>query len=157
MSQENQESVNNSKFHMIRCMIAIAHVDGVFCGNEREYITTMVNRLPLDENQKNIIEQDFESPGDIAELYEEITEPVYRSEVVYFARLVAGRDGNIDSSEEAVVEKLRQSALSRVNMESLREDVKRLQEDYFKQREQEDLSDAGFIMSYLKSIFPSFM
>ena len=129
MAQEQEDFVSNSKFNMMRCLIAISHADGVFHDEEREYLENMMDRLPLSHEQRETLISDFSEQRDIAELFDQIDEPKYRSEVVYFSRLTAHKDGDYDPSEDEMVQHLNELARSKINQNEVRDILKKIKEE----------------------------
>ena len=52
-----------------------------------------------------------------------INEPKFRAQVVYFARIMAYKDGVLDVNEESLLEKLQYYTTQGVDVEGLREQV----------------------------------
>ncbi len=127
MTQENfeQDHVSNSKFYMLRCLIAMAHADGVFCDMEREYITGMMERIPLSAEQRSTLESDFDNPQEIGDLFRHINDPRFRGQVVYFARIMAFKDGHLHPSEQEILDHLHLLATDGLDMDAIRADVKK--------------------------------
>jgi uncharacterized membrane protein YebE (DUF533 family) len=127
MTQKNfdQDHVSTSKLYMLRCLVAMAHADGVFCDLERAYIANMMDRIPLNDEQRSILENDFENAQDVGDLFRYINEPRYRGEVVYFARIMAFKDGNLHPNEQQVLDHLHLMATDGLDMDGIRADVKK--------------------------------
>lgn len=127
MAQENieQEHVPTSKFYMFRCMIVIAHADGVFCDAERAYMYSIMNhtRVPLTKEQYATLEDDMVNPKAIEDLLPYINDPKYRGQLVYFARLMAAKDGQIDADEETLLNILHAYAVDGLDMDAIRAQV----------------------------------
>ena len=120
-----QEHVGTSQFYMLRCLIVMAHADGVVCDEERAYIAALSNRLPLTEEQHNTLEEDFEKEQGLGELLSHINEPQYRSQVVYFARIMAYKDGVLHPSEDELLKKIHSYVVEGLDLETIREDVQK--------------------------------
>lgn len=101
-----KEEVSISKFYMLRCLMVMAHADGVVSETESAYVTNIINRVPLSPRQREIIERDFKNPPKLEDLLPHITEPAFRGQVVDFARIMAHRDGVLDPSEKDLLRKL---------------------------------------------------
>ncbi len=127
MTYENlrDEPVSNSKFHMIRCLIAMALADGVICDEERAYITALTRRLNLTEEQKNTLKSDMTTPQDVGDLFRHINDPRYRGQAVYFARLMAFKDGVMEPSEQDLLNRLHSMATDGLDIETIRADAKK--------------------------------
>jgi len=125
MAQENfdKDIVSNSKFYMLRCVIAMAHQDGEVCDEERAYMTAMARHLPLSDEQRETLMSDLDIAQDVADMFRNINEPKYRGQVCYFARLMAFKDGVLDPSEQDLLDKLHAMATSGLDMDSIRADA----------------------------------
>ena len=118
----DQDYVPTSKFYMFRCMIVMAHADGVFCEQERAYMYALMNHqhVPLTDEQYATLEGDMESPQSLEELLPHINDPKYRGQLVYFARLMAAKDGQIDADEEALLNLLHAYAVDGLDIDAIR-------------------------------------
>lgn len=127
MSQHNhtEDHVGTSKFYMLRCIIVMAHSDGIVCDEERAYIAALTNRLPLTSEQREILQGDLDKAQDISLLFAHINEPKYRAQVVYFARIMAYKDGVKSPDEEDLLKKLHSYAIDGLNMEQIKGDVEK--------------------------------
>ncbi len=122
-----QDTVSNSKLSMFRCMIAIAHADGIFCDAERDYMRTMMAKQnpPLSEDQSATLEDDMSTPQNIEDILPHVDHPEHRGQVVYFARLMAYKDGELHPNEDDLVERLHANAMGNIDMDALRADVQK--------------------------------
>lgn len=127
MAQEDfdKDVVGTSKFYMLRALIAMAHADGVVCDEERAYMAALMNRLPLSDEQRRTLEADLNEQQNIDDLLKFINDPKYRGQLPYFARLMAFKDGELDPSEEALLEKMRLSATDGLDMDAIRAEAQR--------------------------------
>ncbi len=126
MTAENfdKDNVSTSKLYMLRCVIAMAHADGEVCDEERAYMHAIMNRIPLSKEQRNTLDQDMNNAQDIGALFKHINDPRYRGQVVYFARLIAHKNGILTPSEQDLLERLHALATDGLDMEAIRADVK---------------------------------
>ncbi len=127
MSQENfeKDNVSTSKFYMLRCIIAMAHADNIVCDEEVAYISAIMNRIPLTDEQRDTLEGDFNERQNVSSLFSYINDPKYRGQVVYFSRIMAYKDGKITQSEQDLLDQLQALATDGLDVESIREDVKK--------------------------------
>jgi len=127
MAQENfdKDNVSTSKFYMLRCLIAIAHQDGVVCDEERAYIHALMNRLPLTSEQEKTLTNDLETPQDIGQLFSYINDPRYRGQVLYFVRIIAYKDGTLSPSEQEILDRLHAMATDGIDIETIRGDAQK--------------------------------
>lgn len=128
-SLQPQSDDNNSKFYMWRCIVTMAHADGLMHDNERKWLTTMFknmhDRAGMPQAQVDTLLSDLSKPQDIASLLPQVSEPKFRGQLVYFARLLAYKDGELHPSEEMLLEKMRAGTAGNINIDDIREDVKR--------------------------------
>jgi len=131
MSSDNPDTtgISKSKLYMLRCLIAMAHADGVFHDDEHEYIENMMDKLELSENQISVLREDMANPQKTEELFFQIEEPKFRGQVVYFARLMAFKDGVVEPSEDDLLKRLHGSSVENLDMEEIRANVKKSVEE----------------------------
>ena len=128
-SLENKQDFMTSQFYMWRCVVAMAHADGMVHEEEKKYLekifSNLEKRTTISSEQSNILDADLTEPKDVADLLPHINDPAFRSQVVYFARLLAYKDGELCPSEEKLLKKLHVSVAGDLNMEAIREEVHR--------------------------------
>ncbi len=120
--------VNASKFTMLRCLVAMAHADGVVTDEERAYVSALANRMSLTNEQRTTLERDLVHAQDVGDLFRHINDPNYRSQVLYFARLMAFKDGILHPSEQEMLDKLHALATDGLDMGAIRAEVQRVVE-----------------------------
>ena len=120
-----KQKVGHSKFYMFRCLIAMAHADGVIADEERAYISAFTNRLDFTEEQLNTIENDFDEAQSVQDLMRHINDPVFRGQVPYFARLMAHKDGNLHPSEDEMLKKMHATAVEGLDLDALKAEAKK--------------------------------
>jgi uncharacterized membrane protein YebE (DUF533 family) len=130
------ETVSTSMFYMWRCIICIAHADGVIHAQEVEYLRRIFKNMDraygLTDEQKAIFEDDLENPKQIRDLLPYINDPYFRSQLIYFGGLLAHADGHLHPEEDALLKKLRADQLASLDMEQIRADVhKAVQSEMF--------------------------
>lgn len=123
-SSLNKVPISKSHFYMLRCLIAMAHADDVFHEDEREYIEGMMNNLSLSVERIATLRKDMKTPEDIDALYSEIEEPRFRAQLIYFARIMAHKDGVLDPSEEELLERLNRYSLNAIDLEAVSDQIK---------------------------------
>lgn len=120
----DRDVVGTSKFYMLRCIVAMAHADGIVTEEEIAYAHALMNRMPLTDEQRGILENDLEEAQDIDDLLPYINDPNYRSQVVYFARLMAFKDGHLHPSEQELLDRLHANAIEGLDMDAIRAEVR---------------------------------
>ena len=128
MSQQKfeEDRVSTGKFYMFRCLIVMAHADGVFSDIERGYMYSFMNhqRVLLSDEQYKTLEDDMDNPKAIEDLLPYINEPQYRSQLLYFARLMAFKDGVKTPDEDALLQKLHASTTDGIDLDTIRAEAK---------------------------------
>jgi len=132
-----EETVSTSMFYMWRCVICIAHADGVIHQKEIEYLRRIFGNMDraygLTEEQKAVFEDDLENPKQIRDLIRYINDPYFRSQLIYFGGLMAHADGHLHPKEDALLKKLRADQMASLDMEQIRADVhKAVESDMFR-------------------------
>lgn len=123
--QQQKKPVGTSQFYMWRCVVAIAHADGMVQAEEREYLNRIFGRMGLTADQRETFRQDIAAPQDIAALLAHINEPEWRGQLIYFAGLLARADGVLAPSEDQLIKKLHAGQMASLDMDQIRADVKK--------------------------------
>lgn len=118
------KEVSTGKFYMLRCVIAMAHADGIVTQDEIGYISHIMNRLNLRPEQRQILEFDLKAAQRIEDLFPYINEPRFRGQAVDFARIMAFKDGHLHPSEEELLRRLHAYAMDGIDMDSVRASVR---------------------------------
>ncbi len=127
---QNQTDIDftASKFYMWRTIVAMAHADSMVHDDERAYLTrifdNMKARAGLPQDYYDTLLTDLESPQDCAAMLSHVNDPNYRAQIIYFARLLAYKDGALHPSEEALLEKLHTTVTDNLPMEEIRKEVR---------------------------------
>lgn len=130
MSTEIQHSrnFNESKLYMWRTIIAIAHADGNVCEDERIYLEGVIDRMKnsagLNNEEYSTLRQDLNQAQDPMEMLTHVEEPRYRGQILYFAHLLAGKDGSVCDSEQAVLDKLENEISKAINIDPIGEQAR---------------------------------
>jgi uncharacterized membrane protein YebE (DUF533 family) len=111
------------KYHMLRCLIAVAHVDGIMSEEEIAYLMPFLSRIPFTDEQRERLELDFDQPQQIWPLLAQINNPVVRAQVLYFARIIAHKDGVLSPSEDELITRLQIQITEGVDLASLKKDA----------------------------------
>ena len=118
-----EEGVSQSFFYMWRCVVALAHADGVVRKEERDYLNDVFRNMPLTKEQYQTLLHDLEIPENINDFYKYIEEPEDRAQLVYFARILAFKDGEFHPTEQVLIEKLNIKATENIDMKRVSDDV----------------------------------
>jgi uncharacterized membrane protein YebE (DUF533 family) len=110
-------------FMMLRCLIALAHADGVMHHEEKAYIFAIVNRYDMPDEWEKTILEDCKTPQDIGVLFAQINEPSMRVNVLHFARILAFKDGILSPSEDAILKKLHLTTTQNLDMDKIKSEI----------------------------------
>lgn len=124
MKLRNKPDVDSDELYMFRCLIAIAHSDNAFEKPEREFIQNIIDGNLLNNDQRQILESDISAPQQIEDLFPHIKNPIHRSQVVHFARVMAYRDGELEAQENTILNKLHANAMKHVDKDAIQVEVK---------------------------------
>ena len=116
--------VGISKFYMMRCLVTMAHADGVFHEEEEQYLLNFVERLPFSEEQKQILFNDFNKPEALENLMPFIDSHSYRAQLSFFARILAYKDGVFHPKEQDILKKINANQLSGQALKDVMEHAK---------------------------------
>lgn len=121
------EPVSHSMFYMWRCVIVVAHADGLVQEAELSYLRRIFGNMDrafgLSDEQKRLLEDDIKNPKRMGELLPQINDPYYRSQLIYFVGILAHVDGQLTPDEAAILKKLRADQMASLDMEQIRKDV----------------------------------
>jgi len=125
---QNKLPLSDSQFNMWRCVIAIAHADGKLQPEELEYLERVFARLDqvhgLTPEQKNAFSRELAQPRKIADLLPLVTEPQFRGALIHFGEVLAWADNEVSVDEENILKSLRAEHLGKMDMDTLRAEVK---------------------------------
>jgi uncharacterized membrane protein YebE (DUF533 family) len=121
------QPISNSLFYMWRCIIVIAHADGMIHDKERAYFANIFSNMDrvygLSEEQKQAFADDLVNEKKISDLIRHINDPEIRGQLIYFGGLLARIDGDMHPSEEAILKKLHADQMASLDMEQIRTEV----------------------------------
>ena len=107
MTNEYPKEVRQqSRFFMIRCLIAIAHIDNIMHPAEEVYLWALINHLNFNEEELDTIRKAFREPEDIALLAPKIIVPKKKLQLLYFARILAFKDEALHVKEIDILKRI---------------------------------------------------
>lgn len=128
------EGISPSLYNMWRCVICIAHADGIIQPEERAYLEQIFANLDrtykLTPTQKMTLAADLEIPQNLADLLAKVTEPEYRGMLIHFGTILANADGIITEDEERILDMLHAQQMDSIDAEKLREDIRKDMEEH---------------------------
>ena len=109
-AQPAKRQVSESLYYMWRCIIVMAHADGVVHEKEQEFFdkvfTNMARAYALTPEQQATFVSDLKTAQNIDELLPHVKDPEFRSLLLYFSQVVAWIDGNLSPDESELLRKL---------------------------------------------------
>lgn len=109
---------------MWRCVVALAHADGIVKQQEREYLNQTFSNMPLSDAQYQTLVEDMSTPQNINDFFKYIEKPEHRAQMIYFARILAFKDGEFHPNEKMLMEKLNIKVTEEIDIDKIRADVK---------------------------------
>jgi tellurite resistance protein len=143
------KAMDESLFNMWRCVVCIAHADGIVQPEERAYLEKIFQNLQrvhgMSPTQKVTLMADLETPQNLADLLPKVTDPQYRGQLLYFGTILAHADGTVTEDEERVLEMLRAQQMEDIDAEKLREEIRKDMEAHRAdlEKELEEIQSAG--------------
>ncbi len=126
--------VTPSLYNMWRCVICIAHADGIIQPEERTYLEKIFANLDriygLTPTQKMTLAADLEIPQNLADLLVKVTEPEYRGMLIHFGTILANADGIVTEDEERILNMLHAQQMDSIDADKLREEIRKDMEEH---------------------------
>jgi uncharacterized tellurite resistance protein B-like protein len=127
------QPLSDSAFHMWRCIVAVAHADGIVQDAELEHLKKIFAGMEhdglLNADQREVLGQDLVSPQSISTLLKRVTGQADRVQLAYAAALMAQASGDLDPGEEQIIRKISAGTLAEAEVNQLLSDVRRALED----------------------------
>lgn len=124
--RQKKPEASFGQYTMLRCLVALAHQDGVLDEQEITYITAIMNRLSMSDDWRKRLMADFDEQQDIFALFAQINEPQMRANVLYFARILAYKDGVLTGGEEEILDKLHAKTLDPAKLAQIKEETRQI-------------------------------
>jgi tellurite resistance protein len=109
-AQPAKKPVSDSMFYMWRCIIVMAHADGVIHDKEQEFFDKVFANMgrvyALTQEHLDTFAADLKKAQDIDTLLPYVKDVEFRSLLLYFSQVVAWIDGNLSQDESELLKKL---------------------------------------------------
>jgi uncharacterized membrane protein YebE (DUF533 family) len=128
--EEQENTINDSRFNMWRAVFAMAHVDGFLAIEEQGMLYNYIEQNPFSEEQKDALREDVATPQDVVERFEGIEEQDDRVLFFELARAIVWCDGNFDEQEQQILDKLKEIH----EPEALHEELKESRQTFLVQK-----------------------
>ncbi len=110
------KGLSESEFYMWRTLFAIAHADHVVTSEEVRFMAEALEDIPFSQEQHDILNDDITNPKDILEMFDGISDVHDQARFFKFARRLVWIDGDYGMEEQAIMLKLEEAHLARVNI-----------------------------------------
>lgn len=147
-----------SRFFMIRCLIAIAHIDKVMHPAEEVYLWALINHLNFDDEQLDTIRKAFREPEDISLLAPKIVVPKKKLQLMYFARILAFKDEALHVDEIDILQRLERFFKDDFDMKEISTKTEAFlkKHKYMKSSNEFGIERAGYVVPWFQ-LFDEFM
>lgn len=127
-AQQQKKPVSDSMFNMWRCIIVVAHADGVIHEKEQEFFDkvfiNMSRVYDLTEDHHRMWIEDLKTTQDIDLLLPKVADPEYKSMLLYFSQVVAWIDGDLSGGESALLKKLHNTIMPNAPTEKIMAEIR---------------------------------
>lgn len=144
------KEIDDSKFNMWRAIVALVHSDSQIHEKEEHWMLERFERLPFSEDQLKTLKDDMTRSQDVWPFFEKITHPADRAHFVYFARLLFWSDGDFHGQESAILERLNQATLDKVDLEAIMKSVDGIADQF--QREHESRGFRDIVVDFIDKL-----
>lgn len=147
-------SVSDSRFNMWRGVVAFAHANQDVEPKEREFIVKFFETVPFSHEQQLQLLEELETPQDLDDIFEKITEANDRSEFILFARMMCWADGSLDAQEEAILKRMNGEIIRKIDLDNMMRQTDAAAREAQKRLEDEEAEGGGLggIFGALKDI-----
>ncbi len=111
-------SLSQSQIEMWKTVVSLVHADGKVHEAEDQFLKERFAKLPLTDEQRQELFQYIEYPEEPREVFQRISEPRDRAQLIYFARLLFYSDGDYSAQEKHILELLNSEVMSKVDMQA---------------------------------------
>lgn len=92
--------------HALSACVALTAADGIIEPRERRLVEALCSAAHLSEEERNMLEAEFDAPQSPAQLGEEVSDPAWRRAILRLLCLAAGVDGEVAPPEEIFLKTL---------------------------------------------------
>jgi tellurite resistance protein len=123
------QPLSESAFYMWRCIVAVAHADGMVQDQELEYLNQVFAGMEKDSaltaEQRQTLGEDLVTPQNIGTLLPHVTDHADHQHLVYTAALMAEANGELDPGEEEIIKRVAAGEMSDADLKQLLEDIRK--------------------------------
>ncbi len=114
MDVKGFEAPDAEMFKLWRAIFSLVHVDGEVSSEEREYIDAMMDVFHFSAEQRDTVENDLKTPGDVVSFFKQISSVQHRRQFFVMARTIVWCDGIFHDDERAALEAVKESLRDQV-------------------------------------------
>lgn len=137
-----QKGISESRFYMWRAVFAMAHVDGHVTQEEVDFADQYLANAPFDEQQKEILRNDLQTPQNVGELLSLVTELSDQTDFFQFSHMLAWKDGDYSQPEQDLMERLSGQQMQKIDPASLKQKMQSARKAAVLRRA---IEDQGFV------------
>lgn len=114
-----------SRFSMLRGIVALACADGQISREEREQIETYIdNNAELSAEQRRTLRADLGSKIGVNDVWDKITDPQDRAHLINIAENIFLKDGTYSAAEKASYDRIYSQHRATLDMSAIVEDMR---------------------------------
>lgn len=103
MNDNDNKGINDSQFHMWRCLFALIHADNVIADEEVRYAAEVLEDIAFSDDQRHALCEDLRNAKSIAEMFKGITDVRDQAKFFKFAKDLVWVDRRYAREEKEVV------------------------------------------------------
>ncbi|MGB0720476.1 MAG: hypothetical protein ACPGRX_08380 [Bdellovibrionales bacterium] len=104
---EDFEAPDAEMFKLWRAVFSLVHVDGEVSGEERDYIDGMMDVFHFSDKQRQIVDSDIQTPGEVVGFFDQISSVRHRRQFFILARTIVWCDGVFHDDERAALDSVK--------------------------------------------------
>lgn len=138
-----------------KTLVSLSKVDGDFCAQEQSFISEAIGKLPIPDAQKAELSAFAELNEQPSYYFEKITEARDRGWLFYMARIMFHRDGEFETVEKEIYERLKAQHMSTVDLSKVKNEIEEIKRSFRNQNSQ-DSQPGGFraaLQAWLGTLF----
>lgn len=137
----DQKQVSDSRFHMWRAVVAMAHLDGKVVQEERDFLQHYIETVPFTHEQKQTLRADIEKEQSVTEMLKQVTEAEDQSQFFQFAKMMIWADHDLAPEESHKLEQLMDSQMEALDQPYLRKQMALFRHDMEVHRKETSLRE----------------
>ena len=116
---------------MWRACMTVFHLDGKISAMEKQWAEDKINSLPISNEEKDILRNDFKTPSSLKTLIPKITHPPDKAFLLHMINVLGHLDGEFHESERQVFLTLQKEIMGGLKMSNIEDEVKKMEEESY--------------------------